>query len=148
MIKNDVRGIFFSVDAALALIILAILLSTVANMNLNYYVQSYKEIQYYHEAQDTASIMAVCKGPNGHTVLEDISTSLTEDSGRKGLYSAHCIADSFLKKTLGKKKYCLVEMNCIHGRVICSNGDLQSAQNVGVAVKEEGKYLYKLYVWE
>lgn len=148
MIKNDVRGIFFSVDAALALIVLVILLSTVVNMNLNCYVQSYKEIQYYHEAQDTAGVMAVCKDSNGRTVLEDISTTLTDDSSGKGLYSAHCIADSFLKKSIGKKKYCLKEMNCLHGKEICSNGNLQSAKNVGVAVKGYGKYLYKLYVWE
>lgn len=148
MIKNDVRGIFFSVDAVLALTILVILFSAVVNMNLNCYVQSYKEIQYYHEAQDTVGVMAVCKGSDGLTVLEDISKSLNEDSGGKGFYSAHCIADSFLKKTVGNKKYCLTEMNFLHGKEICSNGNIQSAKNVGVAVKGQGKYLYKLYIWD
>lgn len=148
MIKNDVRGIFFSVDAALALMVMAILLSTVLNINLNCYIQSYKEIQYFHDAQDTAEIMTVCKSSNGLTVLEDISQSLSEESGGQGFYTAHCTADSFLKKILGKKKYCLTEINCLKGKEICSNGKLQSAKNVGVAVKGQGKYLYKLYVWE
>ena len=52
MIKEDVNGIFFSMDVALGLIPLMILILTVANTNIDY-TDLYLEKQYFQKAQDT-----------------------------------------------------------------------------------------------
>ncbi len=45
-------------------------------------------------------------------------------------------------------KYRIEEMNYLKGGEIVSNGNINNAKNVGVAVKCYGKYLFRLYVWE
>lgn len=148
MIMKDVGGIFFSLDSALALIILMVLSSAIASINVDCYIQNYNEIELYHQARDTLELMAEYKGSDGLTILDEISQSFSDKSGDNGYYNSHHTADRFLKKILGKKKYCLVEMNHLKGNAICSNEDNRNAKNVGVAVKAQGNYLYKLYIWE
>jgi hypothetical protein len=81
--------------------------------------------------------------------LEEISKALSENKNpMQGKESAKKIADPFLKKTLGNRNYLFVEMNYLKGMEITSKGNFEDAKNVGVAVKSNGNYIFKLYVWE
>ncbi len=147
MIKED-NGIFFSIEAALGLIPIIIIIMTISNTNIDY-TDSYMEKQYFQKAQDTAELMDQYTENNGQTLLEEVTIALSETPDKmKGAESAKNIIGPFLKKTLGKMKYSLVEINYLKGREIISNGNLKDAKIVGLAVKSSGNYLFKLYVWE
>jgi hypothetical protein len=148
MIKIDENGIFFSIDAGLALIPVLILLFTIGNINIDY-THSYLETRYFHVAQDSAELMANYCGPDGYTILEKVSITLSENSdSEKGIECARKILDPFLKKNLGSMNYRIVELNHFKGKEIASKGNYDDAQEVGVAVKGYGDYLFMLYVWE
>ncbi|HSQ01827.1 MAG TPA: hypothetical protein VLM77_01065 [Methanobacterium sp.] len=148
MIKKDVRGIFFSIDAGLALIPVLILLLTVSNTNIDY-THTYQEKSCFQKAQDSAELMVVYTGPDNQTILEEISSAISENPDpNDAVESARDIADPFLKKTLGRMNYRLVEINYLKGREIASKGNFEEARDVAVAVKCNRIYLFKLYVWE
>ena len=145
MIKED-NGIFFSMEAALGLIPIIIILMTVSNTNIDY-TDSYIEKQYFQKAQDTAELMDQYTENNDQTLLEEVATALSENPDKmKGAESAKNIIYPFLKKTLGKMKYGLVEIYYLKGREIISNGNFKDAKIVGLAVKCCGSYIFKLYV--
>lgn len=148
LIKEDVNGIFFSTDVTLGLIPLIILILTVANTNIDY-TNSFLEKQYFQKAQDTAEIMAIYKEHDDQTLFQKVSNALSENRYKKaGIKSTRNITSPFLERTAGNMKYRLEEINYLKGSEIISNGDINTAKNVGVAVKCYGKYLFKLYVWQ
>jgi hypothetical protein len=148
LIKEDDNGIFLSIDAALGLIPLIILILTVANTNINY-TDLYLEKQCFQKAQDTAELMSTYTEHNDQTILQKVSNALSENQNKKlGIERARNITSPFLERTIGKMKYRLEEINYLKGSEIISNGDIKKAKNVGVAVKCYGNYLFKLYVWQ
>lgn len=148
LIKEDVNGIFFSADVVLGLIPVLILILTVANTNIDY-TDLFLEKSYFQKAQDTAEIMAMYTEQDGHPLLEKVSNALIESQDRKtGIESAKHIVSPFIEKTIGNMKYRFEEINYLEGAEIISNGDINNAKNVGVAVKCYDKFLFRLYVWE
>ena len=148
MIKEDVNGIFFSTDVALGLIPIIILILTIANTNVDY-TDSYLEKQYFQKAQDTAELMTTYTEHNDQTILQNVSDELSKNHNQKaGIKSARNAVSPFLENTIGNMKYRLEEINYLKGAEIISNGDINKAKNVGVAVKCCGKYLFKFYVWQ
>ena len=148
MIKEDVNGIFFSMDITLGLIPLIILILTVANTNIDY-TDSYLEKQYFQKAQDTAELMSTYTEHDDQTTFQKVSNALSENRDKKvGIDTARNITSPFLGRTIGNMKYRLEEINYLKGSEIVSNGDIKKAKNVGVAVKCYGNYLFKLYVWQ
>ena len=140
MIQDDDHGIFFSAEATLALIPLFIILFAIANINTDY-THSYKEMVLYHQAQDTLDIMSSSATDD---VLDQVSLAVSSNQ----LGRAQKIADSYLKKTIGNRKYMLVETNYLHGKVICSNAQFKDLKNVVVTVKYQRNCIYKLYIAE
>ena len=148
LIKKDDNGIFFSIDTGLALIPVLILLFTLGNINIEY-SHTNCENRYFQSAQDSAELMAQHYEPDDGTILEKVSNALSESSdSNKGVESARRILDPFLKKNLGRMNYRIVELKHLKGREIASKGNYDNAEDVGVAVKGYGDYLFKLYVWE
>lgn len=148
LIKEDVNGIFFSMDITLGLIPLIILILTVANTNIDY-TDSYLEKQYFQKAQDTAELMSTYTEHDDQTTFQKVSNALSENRDKKvGIDTARNITSPFLGRTIGNMKYRLEEINYLKGSEIVSNGDIKKAKNVGVAVKCYGNYLFKLYVWQ
>ena len=148
MIKEDFNGLFFSMDAILGLIPIIILILTVANTNINY-SDSCLEKQYFQRAQDTAELMATYKEHDDQTILEKVSNVLSKNQDKKvGIETARTITSPFLERTVGNMKYRLEEINYLKGSEIISNGDINKAKNVGVAVKCYDQYLFKFYIWE
>jgi len=146
MIKDN-NGLSFSLDTVLAIIPIFILILNVTNTTL--YTNSYLTKHYFMEAQDTSELMTQYKDFDDQTVLEEISKVLSESKDPKqGAESAKKIVDPFLKKTLGNQNYLFVEINYFKGMEITSKGNFKDAKNVSVAVKSNGNYIYKLYVWE
>lgn len=92
---NEDNGIFFSIETALGLIPIIIILMTVSNTNIDY-TDSYIEKQYFQKAQDTAELMDQNTENNGQTLLEEVATSLSENPDKmKGAESAKNIIDLF-----------------------------------------------------
>lgn len=148
MIKKDVKGIFLSIDAVLALIPIMILLLTVASTNINYSYYS-MEKKYSYEAQDSIELMAQYNNPDDQTILEGVYLALSENpTPRRGIEKANKIVNPLLKKTLGSMKYRFVEIKYLKGKEIASRGKFENAKYVGVAVKCYRDYIFKLYVWE
>ncbi len=144
---NDNKGLFFSLDMVLALIPIFILILNVTNANICY--THFYLTKHFMEAQDTSELMTQCTVFDDQTVLEGISKALSESNDPiQGIESAKKIADPFLKKTLGNRNYLFVEINYLKGREITSRGNFEDAKNVSVAVKSNGNYIFKLYVWE
>jgi len=77
LIKEDVNGIFFSMDITLGLIPLIILILTVANTNIDY-TDSYLEKQYFQKAQDTAELMSTYTEHDDQTIFQKVSNALSE----------------------------------------------------------------------
>ncbi len=148
LIKEDINGIFFSMDATLGLIPIIILILTVANTNISY-SDSCLENQYFQRAQDTAELMATYTENDDQTIFEKVSKELSKNQDQKaGIESARTITSPFLERTVGNMKYRLEEMNYLKGSEISSNGDINKAKNVGVAVRCYDQYLFKFYVWQ
>jgi len=92
---NEDNGIFFSIETALGLIPIIIILMTISNTNIDY-TDSYIEKQYFQKAQDTAELMDQNTENNGQTLLEEVATSLSENPDKmKGAESAKNIIDLF-----------------------------------------------------
>lgn len=138
MIESDDKGLFICYDAILALIPVIIIISTVAQVNMDC---SSDEKVLYNQAQDTVDLMSLHSIPGEPSIFEQISTSLSKNNTQL----ANKIADSYLNSTVGDKKYRLIELNQLNGE-ICSKGDIKANDNVAVAVKCQGSYLYKLFL--
>jgi len=92
---NEDNGIFFSIETALGLIPIIIILMTVSNTNIDY-TDFYIEKQYFQKAQDTAELMDQNTENNGQTLLEEVATSLSENPDKmNGAESAKNIVDLF-----------------------------------------------------
>ncbi len=141
MIEKDENGIFFCYDAILALIPVIIILSTVANINMDV-TEPHEEKVLFNLAQDTLDIMSARTEPNDTSILEQISYFRSKNK----VVTANKIADSWLRSTVGQKKYRLVEVNYSNEEEICSSGEFKDANNVEVAVRCQGSNLYKLFL--
>lgn len=141
MIEKEESGIFFCYDAILALIPIIIIVAAVSQIHIDPSVSN-QQLATFHQAQDTLNLMSVEYNPYEPSILEQVSSSVSDNN----LESADKIADNWLKNRLENRKYRLVEVNHLNGREICSSGDLDKAHIVVVAVKSQNSYIYKLYV--
>ena len=143
----DERGFAFSLDAVLALIPVLIVVAAVTSINYDP-LTTESHVRLSHSAQDSIEAMAHYKQNDGSNTLQDISNILKENQNDEtGIKNAGQIAGSFLNKTLNGTNYSLTEETQLKGKVIASNADLKSADNVAVGVKNCENYTFKLYVW-
>jgi hypothetical protein len=143
----DERGFAFSLDAVLALIPVLIVVAAVTGLNYDP-LTTESHVRLSHSAQDSIEAMAHYKQDDGSNTLQDISNILKENQNDEtGIKNAGQIAGSFLNKTLKGANYSLTEETQLKGKVIASNADLNSADNVAVGVKNCDNYTFKLYVW-
>lgn len=145
----DNRGIIFSMDAALALIPLFILITAVSNMGDANTIFNSDQIRINHEAQDTLEIMANYKSePYKPTILENISDTLIKNNNSpQGISLSGQIAGSYLNKTIGDSKYALTEITQLKGKIIASNADMENGNNIATGIRNYGSYTFQLYVW-
>jgi len=143
----DSRGIIFSIDAALALISLFILLAAVTHFSSTPFVSDH--IRINHNAQDTLETMANYKSEDyKSTILQNITDTLKKyNNSPEGVALSGQIADSYLNKALGNSKYTLTEVNYLKGGIIGSNSDMKNAANVAVGVRNYENYTFMLYIW-
>jgi hypothetical protein len=141
MIEKEECGIFFCYDALLALIPLMIILAAVAHIQIDPSISN-QELVMYHQAQDTLNLMSIQNNPYEPSILEQLSSSISN----KNLESTNKIVNCWLKNKLENRKYRLVEVNHLNGQEICSFGDMNNTQIVAVAVKSYDSYIYKLYI--
>ena len=144
----DDKGIIFTMDAALGLIILFILLVAVAGIN-DSQLSSPPQIRLSHDAQDTLETMAIYKtGPGGFTVIQNVAAILAAHNNDKtGFDEAGQVAGAYLNQTLGNSKYNFTEDNQVNA-TIAANADMRDAGNIGVGVKSYQSYMFRLYIWD
>jgi hypothetical protein len=144
----DDKGVIFTLDAVLGLIILFILLAAVASLN-DSQLSSPPQIRLSHDAQDTLETMAIYKTcPDGVTVVQNVAAILAAHNNDKtGIDEAGQAAGAYLNQTLGGVKYNFTEDNQVNA-TIAANADMKNAGNVGVGVKSYQSYIFRLYVWD
>lgn len=142
----DSKGIIFTLDAAMALVIVFIALAAVVSINES--PQS-PQIRLSHNAQDTVETMATYKAdPMGPTVLQNIANTLVaSENDQNGINKAAQIAGTYLNQTLGSAKYNFTEANQLNV-TIAANADMKEANDVAVGVKNCDGYVFRLYVWD
>lgn len=144
----DDKGLIFTVDAALALIPIFIVLTTIASLGDDGLMISSQQIRISHDAQDTLETMATYKqGTESICVLQNITETLminkNNDTGRT---LAGTIAGKYLNNTIRDAKYNLTEIRQLN-TTIASNSNMASASNTAVGVRNFGNYTFRLYIW-
>lgn len=144
----DNNGFIFTMDAALALIIVFIALAAVANVN-NSSSSPSSQTRLFHNAQDTLETMAAYKtGPEGFTVLQNIAIVLAANKNDKtGINEAGQEAGVYLNQTINSTKYNFTEINQLNA-TIAANADMKEANNIAVGVKSCDGYMFRLYIWD
>lgn len=142
----DDKGFIFTLDAAMALIIIFIALAAVASTNE---FSSSPQIRLSHSAQDTLETMAAYKkDPEGFTVLQNVTMTLTASkNSQEGIKEAGQLAGAYLNQTLGSTKYNLTEINQIN-TTIAANADMNDADDVAVGVEGCDGYMFRLCIWD
>ena len=142
----DDKGFIFTLDAAMALIIIFIALAAVASTNE---FSSTPQIRLSHSAQDTLETMATYKkDPEGFTVLQNITSTLTASkNSQEGIKEAGQLAGAYLNQTLGSTKYNLTEIDQIN-TTIAASADMNYADDVAVGVEGCDGYMFRLCIWD
>ncbi|MGZ7107940.1 MAG: hypothetical protein ACXVHW_03125 [Methanobacterium sp.] len=143
----DNKGLIFTLDSALALISIFIVIVTVANISDSGLTSSSKQVRSIHNAQDILEIMATNQNDLGYSVLQKVANALSgNENSQSGIEEAREISGFYLNKTLGNSKYSLMEINQLN-KTIASNGDIKNANETSVGFKSCEGYFFKLYIW-
>jgi len=144
----DNKGFIFTLDSALALVSLLIVLSVVAHISDAQSTYSSQQIRISHDAQDTLETMATYKSSlEGFTVLQNITNTLiANNNDATGVAIAGQIASLYLNKTLGSAKYNLTEINQLNTTIV-ANSNMKNANNIAVGIRSYDDYTFKLYIW-
>jgi len=137
----DEKGLIFTIDTVLALIPVFIIIAAVANVSVSGLTYSSKQVRHIQDAQDTLEIMT------SSNVLQNTASILAlNNNSEEGIREAGKIAGPYLNKTLGNSNYSLMEISELN-KTIVSSGDIKKANDVSVAFRSSGKYIFKLCVW-
>ena len=143
----DNRGMIFTLDAALALIPIFILLTAVANASDSSPIYS-SHIRSIQNAQDNLDIMSSDTDNYNSNIIKNIADILIENNDSDaGINEAGKIAGYYLNKSIKNSNYCFMEVNQMN-KTIVSNGDIKDAFDTSVGFKSCGNYIFKLYLWE
>jgi len=144
----DDNGIIFTLDAALGLVIIFIVLTAVVNVNESQLSPS-AQIRFSHNAQDVLGTMTSYKtGAEGSTVLQNVTLILTANrNDQTGIKEAGQLAGTYLNRTLGNTKYNFTEENHVNGTIV-ANADMKKASNIAIGVRSCDNYTFRLYVWD
>ncbi|HEX3014082.1 MAG TPA: hypothetical protein VHO92_07400 [Methanobacterium sp.] len=142
----DDNGLIFTLDSALALIIIFIALAAVASITES---PLSSQIRLSHNAQDVLETMAAYKnGSEESTVLQDIASILAANKNdQTGINEAGQVAGAYLNQTLGSAKYNFTEINQLN-TTIAANADMKEANNIAVSAKSCEGYVFRLYIWD
>lgn len=141
----DNNGFVFTLDAALALIIVFIALAAVASITES---PLSSQIRLSHNAQDVLETMATYnRSPEEHSVLQNVASILSANKNdQTGIKEAGQVAGAYLNQTLNSTKYNLTETQI--NATIAANADMEEASDVAVGVKSCDGYIFRLCVWD
>jgi hypothetical protein len=143
----DDKGLIFTLDAALALIPIFLVVVAVANFGDSGLISPSQQIRFVQDAHDTLEIMGTDQSGLKSNVLKNMATVLIENNNsEEGIQEAEEIAGSFLNKTLGNSKYSLTEINQLN-KTIASNGNINNSNDASVGFKSCENYIFKLCIW-
>lgn len=140
----DKKGLIFTLDSALALVPVIIVIVAVMNIGYSGLTPSSKHLRSVHNAQDTLEIMATNQNSLNYSIIQKMAAALSVNE-QSGIEDCGNIAGTYLNKTLGNTKYCLMEINRIN-RTIASNADMKNASKISVGFKSCEGYVFKLYI--
>lgn len=141
----DNKGLIFTLDSALALVPVLIVIVAVMNIGYSGLSPSSKHLRSVHDAQDTLEIMATPNSLN-NSILQKMAAALSRNNA-SGIGECGNIAGIYLSNTLGNTKYCLMEINQLN-KTITSSGDMINASEISVGLKSCEGYVFKLYIWD
>ena len=141
----DNNGFIFTLDAALALIIVFIALAAVASITES---PLSSQIRLSHNAQDVLETMATYKkSPEEPSLLQNIASILSANKNdQNGIKEAEQVAGAYLNQTLNNTKYNLTETQL--NVTIAANADMKEANDVAVGLKSCNGYVFRLCVWD
>ncbi len=143
----DDKGFIFTIDAAIALIIIFIAIAAVTSVNESS-LSSSSQIRLSHNAQDVLETMAAYKkGPEEPSVLQNVANILsTSNNDQSGIKEAGQVAGVYLNQTLNSTKYNLTEAQL--NITIATNADMKEASDVAVGVESCDSYIFRLSIWD
>ena len=141
----DNKGFVFTLDAALALIIVFIALAAVASINES---PLSSQIRLSHNAQDVLETMVTYKkSPEEPSLLQNVASILSANKNdQTGIKEAGQVAGAYLNQTLNSTKYNLTETQL--NATIAANADMEEASDIAVGVKSCDGYMFRLCVWD
>ncbi len=142
----DNKGLIFTLDSALALVPVLIVIVAVINIGYSGLSPSSKHLRSVHNAQDTLEIMATTPNSLNYSILQKMAAALSRNNA-SGIEECGNIAGIYLNNTLGNTKYCLMEINRLN-KPITSSGDMKNASEISVGLKSCEGYVFKLYIWD
>lgn len=99
-------------------------------------------------SQDTFELMAMDINGNDYSTLESIVYVLKiNNNSKSSIKTVASISEDFFNSHIFNKHYYFIETDQLNGIVLAKNGDLATASNVSVAIRNYGNYSFKLYVW-
>jgi len=141
----DNNGFVFTLDAALALIIVFIALAAVASITES---PLSSQIRLSHNAQDVLETMATYnRSPEEPSLLQNVAGILSANKNdQTGIKEAGQAAGAYLNQTLNNTKYNLTETQL--NATIAANADMKEANDIAVGVKSCDGYIFRLCVWD
>ena len=144
---KDEKGNFYLIEAILAITILLtaiLIVNTVISLPSPDYSYEDKDLK---SAQDIMEVLSKKINFTDQTFLGEISAILKENkNSKKSIRDVSDICQNKLDSfELTNYKFC--ENNKLKGKVLASNGNYDSSDEVSVATRSYGDYSYTLYVW-
>jgi len=144
---NDNKGIMSLFDSLIVIfLIFVVLIAFNVIDNIEIPSLSY-ENENFKVSQDVMEIMDSKGRGNDFSMIEKISYLMSVNNNSfKSQSEAGKILDEFFDIYLPDKDYSFLEINQLDSKVLSSNGDVFSHENVSVAIRNYGNYSYKLYI--
>lgn len=144
---KDKKGNFYILDAILVLILVLMVIfivNTVISTPDPLYSDTTKD---FKTSQDIMETLSGKINFTDKTFIENISTVLKE--GRNSKESISKVSDICEDKfdSMDIENYRFSETNKLNNKVLASNGNYASANNISVASRSYGEYFYTLSSW-
>lgn len=146
---KDNKGFISLTDALLSIFILLMVLiafNMITDIEIPSLSEENKDLK---TSQDIMEIMSSKIDGRDHTVLERITYILAENNNSIASKREvkEILDDFFMVYLEDRYHYSFVETNQLNGKVLSSNGDYESANNIDVAMRKYGNYSYSLYLF-
>lgn len=148
MFKKDKKGFLSIIDGIFAIFLLIIVFSlftsiiNIPTTDYNFYSNDFKD------SQDIMELLSNKIYFKDQSILEKAESILKSNNNSKNsINEVAILIDDTFKKIPISSNYLFSEINYLKGETIASNGEINNAQNISVAIRNVGDYSFILYLW-